>query len=109
MSKGMKRKTVHERIARVCVFDEKKDFMQVPQGLAVSLSESLKTGVVKDSLASLESNGIQDPEAIVGRVNDRFDAIEADRAIRKYGKKAKLPETVVSAPVEKSADGKAGE
>lgn len=108
MSKEVKRVSVHERIARECKFDERKDFMQVPQGLAVSLSESLKTGVVKDSLASLESNGIQDPEAIVGRVNDRFDAIDADRAIRKYGKKAKLPESVVE-PVKPAADAKPSE
>ena len=33
------------------------------------------------------------PEAVLGRVNDRFDAIEAARAIRKYGKKADITQT----------------
>lgn len=79
-----------ERIGRVCVFDKKKDYKKVESGLAMSISDALRTGVVKEGTSSLESNGIDDPEAVLGRVSDRFDAIEAERAIRKYGKKAQV-------------------
>lgn len=77
-----------DKVGRVCKFDCKRDFQQVEQGLVYSLSDALKTGVVKESGISLDTNGIDDPEAVLGRVSDRFDAIEAQRAIRKYGKKA---------------------
>lgn len=77
-----------DKVGRVCEFDAKKDFQEVEQGLVYSLSDALKTGVVKESGISLDTNGIDDPEAVLGRVSDRFDAIEAQRAIRKYGKKA---------------------
>lgn len=77
-----------DKVGRVCKFDATKDFQQVEQGLVYSLSDALKTGVVKESGISLDTNGIDDPEAVLGRVSDRFDAIEAQRAIRKYGKKA---------------------
>lgn len=85
------------RVGRTCRFDKKKDYQKVESGLAISLSESLRTGVVKESDVTLETNGIDDPETIVGTVRNRFDAIEAERAIRKYGKKAK-PVTTPSAP-----------
>lgn len=77
-----------DKVGRSCKFDRTKDFQQVEQGLVYSLSDALKTGVVKESGISLDTNGIDDPEAVLGRVSDRFDAIEAQRAIRKYGKKA---------------------
>lgn len=79
-----------EKIGRICEFDRNKDYQEVEQGLVYSLTDALKTGVVKESETTLESNGIDDPETIVGRVTNRFDAIEAERAIRKYGKKADI-------------------
>lgn len=75
------------------MFDPLKDYQEVESGLSVSLSDALKTGVVKESSITLESNGIDDPEKVVGMVKNRFDAIEAERAIRKYGKKAQIPTT----------------
>lgn len=96
-------KTLIEKVGRKCVFDASKDFKKVETGLSVSLSDALKTGIVKDGLSNLDSNGIDDPDAILGRCRDRFDAIEADRAIRKYGKKAKMPETAVTPSVEPSS------
>lgn len=77
-----------EKIGRSCKFDPKRDFQEVENGLSMSLTDALKTGVVKESAGTLETNGIDDPEAVLGRVRDRFDAIEAERAIRKYGRKA---------------------
>lgn len=92
-------RSAHEAIARECKFDSKRDFQEVEQGLVVSLSETLKTGVVKESQGTLESNGITDPEKIVGVCRDRFDAIDAERAIRKHGRKAELPAGVQSESV----------
>lgn len=91
-----------EKVGRACKFDPKKDYKKVESGLVVSLSDALKTGVVKENGGSLDSNGIEDPDAIVGRVSDRFDAIEASRAIRKYGKKAKI-DAPLSAPAAPAA------
>lgn len=85
--------SVIEKVGRSCKFDKRRDFQKVESGLVVDLSETLKTGIVKESNGVLESNGIEDPESIVGMVRDRFDVIEADRAIRKYGKKADIPTT----------------
>ena len=79
-----------DKVGRSCSFNAKLDFQMVEQGLAFSLSDALKTGVVKESSGSLDTNGIDDPESVLGRVSDRFDAIEAQRAIRKYGKKADI-------------------
>lgn len=79
-------------------FDPDKDFQKVESGLVVSLSEALRTGVVKESASTLETNGIDDPDRIVGTVKNRFDAIEAERTYRKYGKNAK-PADVVTPPV----------
>ena len=99
--------SIIDKVGRDCKFDLKRDFQPVEDGLAVSLSEALKTGVVKDSNVVLDSNGIDDPESVLGRVNNRFDAIEASRAIRKYGKKAVVPAS--GAPEGSPAAGGTGE
>lgn len=84
------KKNLIEKVGRACKFDARKDYQKVESGLEVSLSDALKTGVVKESSVTLESNGIDDPEKVVGMVKNRFDAIEAERAVRKYGKKANI-------------------
>lgn len=91
---------VVKKVGRACKYDRRKDFKEVESGLSVSLSEALRTGVVKEGFSDLDSNGIEDPDAILGRCRDKFDAIEASRAIRKYGKKAKMPDTTVTPSVE---------
>lgn len=92
------KKSIFEKVGRTCKFNQKTDFQKVESGLVVSLSDALKTGVVKDSTVVLDSNGIEDPEAVLGVVRDRFDAIEASRAIRKYGKKADVSASVEPTP-----------
>lgn len=82
--------SIINKVGRACKYNPKTDFQRVESGLVVDLSETLKTGIVKESNSILETNGIDDPESIVGMVRDRFDALEADRAIRKYGKKAQV-------------------
>lgn len=58
----------------------------VEQGLAINISDALATGVVRDG-EEIPDNGIDDPDNVIGRCEDVFDAIEAHRAIKKYGKK----------------------
>lgn len=74
-------------------YNEIRDSQEVEQGLSVDITAALKTGIVRDPGTPMDSNGIDDCEAIVGRVENTFDAIEAARAVKKYGKKAKMPTT----------------
>lgn len=70
-------------------FNPLRDVKEVISGLAVDVDDMLQTGVVKDSSATLDNNSIDDPNQIIGVVRDEFAAIDAMRAIRKYGKKNK--------------------
>lgn len=92
------------KVGRVCKFDSKKDYQKVESGLEASLSDALKTGIVKESSITLESNGIDDPEKVVGMVKNRFDAIEAERAVRKYGKKADVGQYTTQAETPKVSE-----
>lgn len=85
------------RVAQSCRFNELRDNQRVVSGLGVDLTEALQTGIVRDSGAPTDSNGITDPSMIVGRVENIFDAIESQRAIKKYGKKA-APKVTPSEP-----------
>lgn len=83
-------------IGVVCQYDPKRDFQEVQQGLSPDLDAALKTGIVADSGQNLDYNGIEDPGSIIGVVRDRFDAVDAQRAIRKYGKNMKAQKYVQS-------------
>lgn len=80
-----------ERNANPCVqfckFDPLKDVQEVIPNLGVDIDDMLQTGIVKDSGETLDNNGIDDPNQIIGRVRDVFDALDASRIIKKYGKK----------------------
>lgn len=73
---------------RVCEFNPDRDVLEVQGGLSVNITDMMQTGIVKDTSQSLDNNGIDDPEQVIGLVRDEFAAIDAMRAIRKYGKKA---------------------
>lgn len=73
---------------RVCKFNPDRDALEVVGGLSVNITDMMETGIVKDTSQSLENNGIDDPNQIIGLVRDEFAAIDAMRAVRKYGKKA---------------------
>lgn len=70
-----------------CVFNPLRDVQEVEQHLAVDIDDMLRTGIVKDAGDALDNNGIDDPSNIIGIVRDAFAAIDAQRAIKKYGKK----------------------
>lgn len=71
-----------------CRYNPLRDAEEVKQGLGVDINDMLQTGVVKDSSETLDNNGIEEPSRIVGRIRDVFDAMDAARIIKKYGKKA---------------------
>lgn len=73
----------------VIAFDPLRDVQEVESGLAVDVTEMLQTGIVHDAGESLDNNGIDDPSNIIGLVRDEFAAIDAQRAIKKYGKRNK--------------------
>lgn len=76
-----------------CKFDPLRDIKEVEQGLAVNLTDALRTGIVHETGENLSDNGIDDPGRVIGVIRDKFDAIDAARAIRKYGKKANVSPT----------------
>lgn len=87
-----------------CKYNEVTDTAKVIPGLATDINDMLKTGIVRDGEISLDNNGIDDPEHIIGRCSDQFDAIEAARAIKKYGKNKKKALEEVSKAVETPAN-----
>lgn len=91
------------KFAQICEFDPLVDVAETVQGVAVDITDMMKTGVIKDSSESLDNNGIEDPNQIIGLVRDEFAAIDAARAIRKYGKRQKAQQKVVEAAAEAAA------
>ena len=79
-------------------YNPTRDYQEVESGLAVDLNDALRTGVVPSSSSPLDSNGIDDPENIIGVMRDKFDIIDAQRAVRKYGKKAKVESPLAQQP-----------
>lgn len=73
--------------SRLCQYNPDRDAAEVVGGLSVDITDMMQTGIVKDSSQTLENNGIDDPNQVVGLVRDEFAAIDAMRAVRKYGKK----------------------
>lgn len=70
-------------------YNPQVDIAEVVSGLAVDITDMLKTGVIHDASGDLDNNGIDDPNDIIGLVRDEFAAMDAARAIRRYGRKAK--------------------
>lgn len=99
----------NEAFSQTCVFNELRDIQEVESGLAVNIDDILRTGVVQDSPATEPDNGIEEPGAIIGRISDNFDAIEAQRVIKKYGKKANIDKAVEQPSVSASSESKPAE
>lgn len=99
----IKKDNVKKPWGEICEYDPKRDVKKVESGLAVNISDALTTGVVKDSPYLENYNGISEPSAIIGRVSDKFDAIEASRIVKKYGKKADIAPSIESSTPAPSA------
>lgn len=87
---------------QVCVADAYKDADVLVPDLGVSIDDMLQTGIVKDSGETLDNNGIEDPNQIIGRVRDNFDALDAARLIKKYGRKPAKANAEVAEVVQQS-------
>lgn len=87
-----------------CRFNPDRDVLEAVGGLAVNITDMLETGIVHDSSQELDNNGIDDPTQVIGLVRDEFAAIDAMRAIRKYGKKSpRKAEAAAAAATEPAA------
>lgn len=93
----------NDAFGQSCLFNELRDIQEVESGLAVNIDDMLRTGVVQDSPITEPDNGIEEPGLIIGRVSDTFDAIEAQRVIKKYGKKANIQPAVEQPSVSPSS------
>lgn len=94
-----------KQLEQTCEYSELRDCMAVVPNLGVDINDMLQTGIVKDSGETLDNNGIDDPSKIIGRVRDTFDALDASRIIKKYGKNsAKANDAVQTATQSDSND-----
>lgn len=87
MSKKIENTEIVIKGGQVCEYNPLRDCQEVIPGLGVDVNDMLQTGIVKDSGETLDNNGIDDPGQIIGRIRDTFDALDASRIIKKYGKK----------------------
>lgn len=85
-------------------FNPVRDYQEVESGLAVDLNDALKTGVIPSASSPLDSNGIDDPENVIGVMRDKFDIIDAQRAVRKYGKNAKIESSLAQQPAQQPSE-----
>lgn len=90
------------KYVHICKYDPLKDAQELIPDLGVNVDDMLQTGVVKDSGETLDNNGLDNPDRIIGRIRDVFDAMDATRIIKKYGKKAKQSNTEVSNVINRS-------
>lgn len=95
IKKTEEKPTLFSRYSRICESNIQRDADVVVPNLAVSIDDMLQTGIVKNSGETLENNGIDSPEQILGRVKDVFDAIDASRVVKKYGKKPQQAQSAV--------------
>ena len=96
-------------LGQSCKYNPLKDTAKVIPGLATDINDMLRTGIVKDGEISLDNNGIDEPDHIIGRCTDQFDAIEAARAIKTYSKNRKKAKSELAKVVEKAVEGASGE
>lgn len=73
----------------VCKYDPLVDVGEVEPGLAVDITDMLRTGVVHSGSVDTDNNNIDDPDNVIGLVRDEFAAIDSMRVIAEYGKKQK--------------------
>ncbi len=75
-------------------YNRLKDLAKVRPGLSISLKEAVETGAITDTGVIPDYNNIENPESIIGRVRDNFEAVEAMHTIKSLGMKKTEPTTV---------------
>lgn len=103
MTKEVKKSEIVSKTVQICKYNELKDAEKVVPDLGVNIDDMLQTGIVKNSGETLDNNGIDDPSNIIGRITSIFDAMDAERVVKKYGKKAPAK---VQAAVSELTDGR---
>lgn len=76
------------KVVRTCKYSPVRDIKEVVSGLSPDINDMLRTGVVFSGSTDSPDNGIEEPSNIIGMIRDDFAAIDAMRAVRKYGKKS---------------------
>lgn len=76
--------------------------------MSTSLFNALETGVVMDTGTVGEFNDIQDPSGVWMRVNDAFQAMDAQKTLRALGRKSSAASgaAAVSSAASTSSEGK---
>lgn len=69
-----------------CPFDSLRDIQKTVPDMSVNLSAAIESGVVLDTGMIAEHNDIDSPASIIGRVQDVFDAFEAQKNILAKGR-----------------------
>lgn len=66
-------------VVESCNFNSERDLQAVEQFGFLDLKDAFVNGVVETDLAStdIDYNGIEDPDAVLGRPRDVFDAMQA--------------------------------
>lgn len=64
-----------------CNYDPVKDIDKTQPNLSVDLKLAITEGIVRDTGEIPYHNDIEDPTTISGRVNDVFEAMDADRSL----------------------------
>lgn len=63
-------------------FDEFADLSELVISNVVDLDKAIETGTIESTSENLDYNGIEDPECIIGRCEDTFDAINAMNSLK---------------------------
>lgn len=69
-----------------CSFDSVRDIQKAVPDMSVDLAAAIDSGVVLDTGMIAEHNDIDSPASIIGRVQDVFDAFEAQKNILAKGR-----------------------
>lgn len=86
-----------------CNFDKVRDIQEHVPSLATDLNKAIETNTVQDTGVVADFNLIEEPSAIIGRVSDAFEAIDAQRAILAAGKEAKAKADAAAAAAASAA------
>lgn len=67
---------------QVCNFNQERDLMPHKPHLSINLKEALESNTISDTGVSIsDSNMLNQPEMIKGRIRDNFDALNAEATL----------------------------
>lgn len=69
-----------------CKFNKLMDVQEHVPSLATDINKAIETNTVQDTGVSSEYNDISEPDFILGRVGDVFEAIDAQKEVLSRGR-----------------------